>query len=340
MITLDSIFGHARVVHDLRRAVASGRVHHAYLFEGPRGVGKATMARALAATLNCEALQPGSGRTSGCGTCDACRKIDAGTHPDFVVVDMTAKGLTERVRGLRGELGFAPHEGRARVFVLDPAEALAGAQEGRTEAANVLLKTLEEPPPATYFILISAEARRLPVTVLSRCQRLRFGGLTEADLARFAVEQRGAAPDAAARAARSATLSAGGIGALVAALESTEEASPEVAQAASILAPCAAGPERFERAASLGADREELDRVLARAEATLAAELRDGVAGATATRTTAELLLALTALAEARESTRGNVAPALVLEHVLAALARHAAPANVPAPSRSARNTR
>src|SRR5687767_8469187 len=136
---LAAILGQKRVIDILRTAIAARKVHHAYLFEGPVGVGKATCARALAMALNCE-RDP----VDGCGTCESCAKIEAGLHPDFVIFDMTQKGLTERVRELVGVVGFRPHEGRARVVVMDPADALEGPQ-GVAQPANVLLKTLEEP---------------------------------------------------------------------------------------------------------------------------------------------------------------------------------------------------
>src|SRR5438094_7626984 len=112
---LSAIVGQPRAVEILRAAVTADKVHHGYLFDGPEGVGKAAAARALAMALNCEQRDP-----SGCGACEACRKIAAGQHPDFLIFDMTPKGLTERVRELVGLLGFRPHEGRARVVVFDP----------------------------------------------------------------------------------------------------------------------------------------------------------------------------------------------------------------------------
>lgn len=285
---LASIEGQPRAVEVLRAARAAGKLHHAYLFEGPEGAGKAATARALAMALECESPEPAA-RRDGCGACVPCQKVEAGTHPDVLWFDMTPKGLTERVRELLTTLGFRPHEGRARVIVFDPAHALAPVPE-RAEAANVLLKTLEEPPAETHFILVTPEPRRLPVTVRSRCQRIRFLPRAEPD---------DAAVDALAEAAR--------------------------ARGAAAL---------FEAAAELGGDRDEaLGRVTA-----LWRRLRDAVlvrerldagrvppARAAAARelagwTTAALLGALRATDEAVEALRGNVAPALVVEHLLLTL--------------------
>src|SRR5262245_55232742 len=103
---LSSVRGQTRAVDILRTARDGGKVHHAYLFEGPEGVGKGTCARALALSLNCP--------NGGCGDCDVCQKIIAGNHPDVIAFDMTPKGLTERVRDLVAAVGYRPHEGRAR----------------------------------------------------------------------------------------------------------------------------------------------------------------------------------------------------------------------------------
>src|SRR5437868_11627245 len=112
MAGLQSVVGQPRALAVLRAALARAKLHHGYLFEGPQGAGKAETARALAMALNCERRDP-----DGCGTCNQCRKIESGTHPDVVWFDMTPKGLTERVRELLTTLGFRPHEGRARVVI-------------------------------------------------------------------------------------------------------------------------------------------------------------------------------------------------------------------------------
>lgn len=287
---LASIEGQPRAIEVLRAARAAGKLHHAYLFEGPEGAGKAATARALAMALECESPDPAL-RRDGCGACPACQKVEAGTHPDVVWFDMTPKGLTERVRELLTTLGFRPHEGRARVVIFDGAQALAPVPE-RAEAANVLLKTLEEPPADTHFILVTAEPRRLPVTVRSRCQRIRFAAR---DVLAVDDERLGALE---------AAVGARGAAALF-------EAAGEL------------GGDRDEAIALVtGWWRRVRDAML----------VREGLADgrvppprAEAARwlagwTTAALLAALRACDETIESLRGNVSPPLAMEHLVLTL--------------------
>lgn len=189
---LASIVGQTRAIEQLRGALARGTLHHAYLFHGPDGVGKHTAARALAQAANCETA-PGE----GCERCDPCRKIAADLHPDikwFPV--LPEKGQTERVRELISQLGYPPNEARARLVILDPADEL------NDTAANVLLKTLEEPPSRTHFVLVTARPASLLVTIRSRCQRVVFGPLPDDEIARRLAEGHGvegfSAQDAAA----------------------------------------------------------------------------------------------------------------------------------------------
>ncbi len=327
MSGLASIVGQTRAVEILRAAVAAGKVHHAYLFEGPWGVGKATCARALAMALNCERSD-----ANGCGTCEACAKIEAGTHPDVIWFDLTPKGLTERVRELIPLCGFRPHEGRARVVILDPADDLAGPQE-KAEPANVILKTLEEPPAGTHFVLVTAQPRRLPITVRSRSQRLRFLPLEDATVEQFLVDRQGASPSAARLVAAQA---GGSLGRALAELGEEADAGPQKARALVELLIGAArkgDPKSiFEAASEAGAEREQADYVLhvlwsVLRDALLVREQlhRGRVTPARAEfasqlvgdRPAALLLRSLEATREATLSLRGNVAPSLVLEHLL-----------------------
>jgi DNA polymerase III subunit delta' len=329
MAGLSSVLGQSRVVENLRAAARAGRLHHAYLFEGPEGLGKATTARALAMQLNCD-------RGSGCGECDPCRKIEGGTHPDVIWFDMSSKGLTERVRELVAAVGFRPHEGKARVVILDPADGLILRAEGAVgQAANALLKTLEEPPADTHFVLVTAEARRLPVTVLSRCQRLRFLPVEEAQIARWLTDEHGVDPQAALEAAQ---LAGGSPGRALAETQAGEEAERKKTLLVRLLdtlkkpTPTA----MFETAAEVGADREEANEVCgllwnALRDALLVREdLHHGrVAPARVELTqamfadwpSASLFGALAVTQEARQVLHGNVAPQLVIEHLLLALA-------------------
>jgi DNA polymerase-3 subunit delta' len=330
---LAQIVGQQRAVEILRAAVAAGKVHHAYLFDGPDGVGKATTARALAMALDCDARDP-----AGCGKCDACHKIAAGLHPDFVVFDMTPKGLTERVRDLIGLLGFPPHEGRARVVLFDPAHELAAQQ---AQAANVLLKTLEEPPPRTHFVLATAESKRLPVTVRSRCQRIRFQPLDDVVIERALVERHGAGAGAAREASARA---AGSLGRALAELESgggedESEASPRRtrAQVEALIAASRKNDPRavFAAASEVGGDREQAeaacvllwtvlrDALLVRERlerGRVSAARTDFASQLLGDRTPSAILRGLRATDEAVEALRGNVAPSLVLEHLMLAM--------------------
>ena len=152
----------------LRRAVASGHVPHAYLFEGPDGVGKRAAAYGLALALTC-AVEPGE----GCGTCDSCRRIDAGLHPDVpVFAAETTQIVIEQAQAIVAMAATRPHEAPARVIIIDDADRL------NVNAANCLLKTLEEPAPGTHIVLVTSAPDRILPTIRSRVQRIRFRALT------------------------------------------------------------------------------------------------------------------------------------------------------------------
>ncbi|MDR9392610.1 MAG: DNA polymerase III subunit gamma/tau, partial [Trueperaceae bacterium] len=172
--TFDEVVGQDHVKEVLAAALAKGRTGHAYLFSGPRGVGKTTSARLLAMALNCERRDEGA---APCGTCDACTRIRSGRHADVVELDAASHNSVDDVRELRERVRLASMEGGTRVWILDEAHMLSGA------AANALLKTLEEPPPGLVFVLATTEPERLPATVLSRCQHFRFRRLSDAEIA-------------------------------------------------------------------------------------------------------------------------------------------------------------
>jgi DNA polymerase-3 subunit delta' len=184
------IVGQSAAVALLQRAIALDRLAHAYAFVGPSGVGRRLTALAFAQAALC-AVQ-------GCGTCAVCRRVAAGQHPDCHLITPTPprdnpKGAPmiriEEVRELEHTAALAPHAGGRKVFVLDDAERMT------LPTAQALLKTVEEPPPRTHLVLIIANPRALPPTLLSRCQRVRFGPLSETDAARL-LESRGVAPAA------------------------------------------------------------------------------------------------------------------------------------------------
>ncbi|MFO7544593.1 MAG: DNA polymerase III subunit gamma/tau [Trueperaceae bacterium] len=172
-VTFGEVVGQDHVKEVLVSAVRLGRTGHAYLFSGPRGVGKTTSARLLAMAVNCEAEDPAD---RPCGTCESCRLVQSGSHPDVAELDAASNNSVEDVRALRERVGLASLRGGTRVWILDEAHMLSKA------AANALLKTLEEPPPGLLFVLATTEPEKLPPTILSRCQHFRFRRLTDAEI--------------------------------------------------------------------------------------------------------------------------------------------------------------
>ncbi len=157
----EEVLGQDAVVRTLRNAIKSGRLAHAYLFVGPRGVGKTSTARILAKALNCV-----NGPTeTPCGQCDPCREIAAGISLDVLEIDGASNNGVEQVRELRENVRFLPTRGQFRIYLIDEVHMLSGP------AFNALLKTLEEPPPHVKFLFATTEAHKLPATIISRCQR-------------------------------------------------------------------------------------------------------------------------------------------------------------------------
>lgn len=172
MAAFSGIKGHSRPIGILQRALATDHVHHAYLFTGPEGVGKGMVAQAFARALNC--VGPPDARP--CEACTHCTRAVEGNHPDMRVIRPdTSKARPiikiEVVRDLLRQVHYRPYEARRRVIVVDDAEAMT------EEAANAMLKTLEEPTGETIFILVTARSRQLLTTIISRCQLVRFAPL-------------------------------------------------------------------------------------------------------------------------------------------------------------------
>ncbi len=188
------ISGHERPISILRRALASGRLSHAYLFRGMEGIGKRAVADVFARALHCTALED-----DACGACPSCRKIDSGNHPDFVTIGPTGPFIRiSEIRMLQDQMGFRPLEGKRRVFLLLEADRM------NEPAANALLKTLEEPSPGNHLILVTSRPHRLPSTILSRCQHLRFNPLQTEAITLFLRQKKGFPPEQAATLASSA----------------------------------------------------------------------------------------------------------------------------------------
>jgi DNA polymerase III subunit delta' len=213
-----SITGHRPLLDLLARAIARGTLPPSLIFAGPAGVGKRLTATALAQALNCERpvdypimhgeiggeapISPGN---DACGECAACRRIARGVHADILVIEPGDSGniKVDQVREAIDRSAYRPFEGRRRLVVVDEADALL------PEAQNALLKTLEEPPPGSVFVLITNRPDVLLPTVRSRCQRLRFGPLSPADVADVLIRDHDVAPADAHAAAAAADGSVG-----------------------------------------------------------------------------------------------------------------------------------
>ena len=182
--------GQEHVRRALVNALESGRVHHAFLFTGTRGVGKTTIARILAKCLNCET----GVRAEPCGVCASCLEIDAGRFPDLIEVDAASRTKVDDTRELLDNVQYAPTRGRYKVYLVDEVHMLSA------HSFNALLKTLEEPPPHVKFLLATTDPQKLPATVLSRCLQFNLKRLPAADIAarlKLILEEEEVAFDAA-----------------------------------------------------------------------------------------------------------------------------------------------
>ncbi len=180
------LVGQDHVRQALVNALQSGRVHHAFLFTGTRGVGKTTIARILAKCLNCE----GGVTATPCGQCASCREIDAGRFVDLIEVDAASRTKVDDTREILDNVQFAPTRGRYKVYLIDEVHMLS------THSFNALLKTLEEPPPHVKFLLATTDPQKLPMTVLSRCLQFNLKRIPVAQIAehlRAVLEQEGIA---------------------------------------------------------------------------------------------------------------------------------------------------
>ena len=170
--TFDEVVGQSHVTTTLKHAIQTNRISHAYLFAGPRGTGKTTVARILAKALNCK-----EGPTSQpCNVCDSCREITIGRSLDVIEIDGASNNSVDDIRALRENIRYVPSQQKYKVYIIDEVHMLSDS------AFNALLKTLEEPPAHAIFIFATTEPHKLPQTVLSRCQRFDFRRIPTTDL--------------------------------------------------------------------------------------------------------------------------------------------------------------
>lgn len=321
-MTKPELLGHARVVRSLEQAVRLGRLPHALLFLGPAGVGRETCARLLATGLLCDDEAPPV--PFGCGECRSCRRVLAGSHPDVHLVlpeaEAVARGLAEaegkrqpsreikvgQVRELNRIMRLKPYEGRSRVAIV------VDAHNMNANAANALLKTLEEPGENALLVLTAPHERAVLPTIASRCMRLAFaplpGSVLEELLRRRGVEDAG----------ERARLADGSMGQALA----LEGGDQSVERAEALLDPLLQGSpgERMDAAEGLGRDRREVDRTLDAMARLLATRLREGVRTSVGPASTEpgrrHLMRVLEAIAEAQGALQENAHVQLTLERL------------------------
>lgn len=178
-MSFKDIYGHEKQISILQTAAARNRIPHAYLFYGMEGVGKRTVAEVFTKALNCR-----SNSDDACDECPSCVKIDRGNHPDVIMIRAEGQFIKiKEIRELQEQMKFRPLEGRKRIFILDDADRM------NIVSANALLKTLEEPSASNILMLITARPHQLPMTILSRCQHVRFNPLRRETIASYLQEK-------------------------------------------------------------------------------------------------------------------------------------------------------
>jgi len=337
--TFDQVVGQEHITSTLRNAIAAGRISHAYLFTGPRGTGKTTMARLLAKAVNC--LDPDPTQRP-CNKCATCVAITQGRLLDLVELDAASNRGIDEIRDLRDKIHFSPGEGKYKVYIIDEVHML-------TEPAfNALLKTLEEPPPHAIFVLATTDPQKVPATIVSRCQRFDFRRLTLAEITQrlqeiVADEGLSAEPDVLTLVARQATgamrdaeslldqLAASGGAITLAQAQSTLGAGPiEIISAVAeglADADTARGLDAINRALDRGADARQLARQITEhlrqlmllkvggdKQADIPAEQRPAMASQAARLQVPQLVRAIKLFNQAASDLRSSWQPQLPLE--------------------------
>ena len=166
----EEVAGQKQIIQTLKNAIKDNKIAHAYLFTGPRGTGKTSMAKLLAKALNCKSEE------KPCNCCEACLAISEGSFPDVIEIDAASNNGVDEVRNLIDKVKYAPIEGKYKVYIIDEVHMMSQG------AFNALLKTLEEPPAHVIFILATTEPHKVLPTILSRCQRFDFGRISRKDI--------------------------------------------------------------------------------------------------------------------------------------------------------------
>ena len=171
-VTFDTVVRQEHIVRTLKNQIAAGKIGHAYLFCGPRGTGKTTLAKIFARAINCENPKDGS----PCGKCATCKSLASGASLDISEIDAASNNGVDEMRDLREKVQYPPVSGKYKVYIIDEVHMLTAS------AFNAVLKTLEEPPAHAVFILATTEPQKIPATILSRCMRFDFKLIPQKDL--------------------------------------------------------------------------------------------------------------------------------------------------------------
>ncbi len=298
----NQIIGHTRQIDEFKKTLSEGKLPHAWLFCGMRGIGKRLVAETFARAILCES------DNAPCGTCTNCKKSAAHMHPDLFIVEPPPEKtsvLIDQIRDLTRRVQLHPLEARAKVAIIDDADTMTEAAE------NSILKVLEEPPSATYFILVSAAAHRMLPTIRSRCRRVVFSPLDDAAIAAHLERVQGWDACDAARAAQIAQ------GSLGRARELSPEFITEVVGRFELLCADARAVDVIAASEAWSADQEHIPLVFDTLASVLRARLRNEVTGTRDPFATRRLLDKIAHIAAARDAAETTANKQLLFEQLL-----------------------